>query len=121
MNFSDQISGDNFFDLLDIKCTDEDREMRVRYMGEIFPIRLKKMRSDLPLGIWLVPGNDVLHVFKEKYADYLANFLGILLETCYSKKARLPLLSIDLSEIKQAAERGDSLGKLASEICVSKS
>jgi len=120
MNLSAPASSDNFFDLLAIKYTAEEREMSVRYMGEVFSIRLKKMRADLPLGIWLVPGNDVLHVFKEKYADYLANFLGVLLESCHSKKVPLPLPSIDLSKIKQAAERGESLSQLASELCVPK-
>jgi hypothetical protein len=108
------------FDLFAMECSDEKREIVIRYNGDSHRIVFKKIGDfGAPGGLWLVPGDQVAQAFGAAYYKdhlnvYIGNFIGILVQACLAAGFSPPVSNLDIGVIKQAASKGRSFGELIS-------
>jgi hypothetical protein len=105
---------DDTFDLYSVEYSEERRAAFVRYRGDLHEIAFKRIAesSDIPGGIWLVPGDQVARVFGNSCSHYMCAFIGNLVEACHAANAELPVLNVDMNGIEEVAVNRSSFSDL---------
>ena len=101
------------FDLLGLHYSDDERVVVLGVDGDVFRIKLKKLKGGPSIVPWVISSSDVREMFGKRYFEGLSTFIGRLAEKCHVMNVRLPLHPIDARAVEAAAEAGaDSLNDL---------
>ena len=108
---------DDLFDLLSIDQVDDIKTVSVLHSGRLNLVHIERIPELKNINSWIVSDKDLKDAFGANCGHHLGAFLAGLIAAYESAEgAKLPILGINLREVKEWAESHRSFDALIAEI-----